>query len=145
MIKRISRRNGGNSSVPILIAVLIFMVLSASVADISRIFILREQTKNAADSISLSVAQEMFFFDYHALDRIAESMAAKHKCELESLDIDGNTVSVTVSGKVKLLFLDRLKHKDVWTVRSGSSVEVIYPWDMRSGLCRYYEFNLKDK
>ena len=56
--------------------------------DVCRILILREQTRNAADAISLAVAQEMIFFEYRALDIIAEKIADRHRCRLESLNID---------------------------------------------------------
>ncbi len=62
MIKARRWRQDGSSAVMILVMVIIFLVLFAGVLDVCRIIIYRENTKNAADAISLAVAQEMVFF-----------------------------------------------------------------------------------
>ena len=135
----------GSSTVVILIMIIIFLVLFAGVLDVCRIFICRENTRNAADAVSLAVAQEMVFFEYHhELESIAEEMARRHRCRLESLNITYDKATASVVSEIKLLLLDRFGD-DVWNVRSVSSTEVTYPWDGRLGLYRYYEFSFMDE
>lgn len=133
----------GSSAVVILVMVIVFLVLSVSVMDICRILICRERTRNAADAISLAVAQEMVFFEYRELDSIAEKMAGRYGCRLESLNITYDMVTVSAVSDIKLLLLDRFRD-DVWNVRSASSTEITYPWDRRLGLYRNYEFSFMD-
>ena len=133
----------GSSTVVILIMIIIFLVLFAGVLDVCRILICREHTRNAADAVSLAIAQEMVFFEYHELESIAEKMARRHRCRLESLNMTYDMTTVSVVSEIKLLLLDRFGD-DVWNVRSVSSTEVTYPWDVRLGLYRYYEFSFMD-
>ena len=135
-------RQDGSSAVVILIMIIIFLVLFASVLDVCRILICREHTRNAADAISLAVAQEMIFLEYRELDNIAEKMVGRYRCRLESLNITYDTVTVSTVSEIKLLLLDRFRD-DAWNIRSASSAEVTYPWDRRLGLYRYYEFNFR--
>lgn len=134
----------GSSAVVILVMVIVFLVLSVSVLDVCRILICRERTRNAADAISLAVAQEMVFFEYRELDSIAEEMAGRYRCRLESLNITYDMVTASAVSDIKLLLLDRFRD-DLWNVRSVSSAEITYPWDRRLGLYRYYEFGFMDK
>ncbi len=143
-MKAVKQRQDGSSAVMILVLVIIFLVLFAGVLDVCRILIYRENTKNAADAISLAVAQEMVFFEYRELNRIAEKMAIRYRCRLESLNINYDMVTVSAASEIKLFLLDRFRD-DVWNIRSVSSVEVIYPWDGRLRLYRYYEFSFTDK
>ena len=140
MIYKRKGRQDGNSAVVILVMVIFFMVLFAGILDVCRILICRERTRNAADAISLAVAQELIFFEYRELDIIAEKMAGRYKCRLESLNITYDTVTVSTASDIKLLLLDRFRD-DIRNVRSASSTEIIYPWDRRLGLYRYYEFS----
>ena len=140
MIYKRKGRQDGNSAVVILVMVIFFMVLFAGILDVCRILICRERTRNAADAISLAVAQELIFFEYRELDIIAEKMAGRYKCRLESLNITYDTVTVSTASDIKLLLLDRFRD-DIRNVRSASLTEIIYPWDRRLGLYRYYEFS----
>ena len=144
MIRAIRWRQDGSSAIMILVMVIIFLVLFAGVLDVCRIIIYRENTKNAADAISLAVAQEMVFFGYRELDSIAEKMAGMYRCRLGSLNITYNRVTASAVSDIRLLLLDRFRD-DVWNIRSVSSVEITYPWDRRLGLYRYYEFSFTDK
>ena len=144
MIKVRRGRQDGSSAVVILIMIIIFLILFASVLDVCRILICRERTRNAADAISLAVAQEIFFFEYQELNSIAEKMAGSYRCRLESLNITYDMVTVSAVSEINLLFLDRFRG-EVWNVGSVSSAEITYPWDRRLGLYRYYEFSLTDK
>ncbi|MFC2159109.1 pilus assembly protein TadG-related protein [Actinomycetota bacterium] len=142
----ISARRGrqeGSSAVVILIMIIIFLILFAGIFDVCRILMYREHTRNAADAISLAVAQEMVFFEYRELNSIAEKMAGNYRCRLESLNITYDLVTVSVVSEIKLLLLDRFRD-DVWNVESVSSAEITYPWDTRLGLYRYYEFSFTD-
>ena len=140
MIYKRKGRQDGNSAVVILVMVIFFLVLFTGILDVCRILICRERTRNAADAISLAVAQELIFFEYRELDIIAEKMAGRYKCRLESLNITYDTVTVSTASDIKLLLLDRFRD-DIRNVRSASSTEIIYPWDRRLGLYRYYEFS----
>jgi hypothetical protein len=144
MIKIRRVRQDGSSAVVILIMIVIFLVLFASVLDVCRILIYREHTKNAADAISLAVAQEIIFFEYRKLESIAEKMAGNHRCRLELLNITYDMVTVSAVSDINLLLLDRFRD-DVWSVRSVSSAKITYPWDTGLGLYRYYEFSFMDK
>jgi hypothetical protein len=144
MIKARRGRQDGSSTVVVLIMIIIFLVLFASVLDVCRILIYREHTRNAADAIALAVAQEIIFFEYRELDGIAEKMAGKYRCKLESLNITYDMVTVSAVSEIKLLLLDRFKD-DVWSIKSVSSAKITYPWDRRLGLYRYYEFSFTDK
>jgi len=144
MIRAIRWRQDGGSAIMILVMVIIFLVLFAGVLDVCRIIIYRENTKNAADAISLAVAQEMVFFGYRELDSIAEKMAGMYRCRLGSLNITYDRVTASAVSDIRLLLLDRFRD-DVWNIRSVSSVEITYPWDRRLGLYRYYEFSFTDK
>ena len=143
VIKIIRGRQDGSSAVVILVMILVFLVLFTGILDVCRILICRERTRNAADAAALAVAQEMVFFEYQELESIAEKMARRHRCRLESLNIAYDMVTVSMVSEIKLLLLDRFTG-DVWNIRSASSAEVIYPWDRRLGLYRYYEFNFMD-
>ena len=144
MIKVRRGRQDGSSAVVILIMIIIFLVLFASVLDVCRILICREHTRNAADAISLAVAQEIFFFEYWELDSIAEKMAGSYRCRLGSLNITYDVVTVSATSEINLLFLDRFRG-EVWNVGSVSSTKITYPWDRQLGLYRYYEFSFTDK
>ena len=143
VIKERRGRQDGNSAIVILVMVIVFLVLFASVLDVCRILICRERTRNAADAAALAVAQEMVFFEYQELESIAGKMVDSHKCRLKSLNITYDMVTVSAVSEIKLLLLDRFTD-DAWNIRSASSAEVIYPWDRRLGLYRYYEFNFMD-
>ncbi len=144
MIRAIRWRQDGSSAIMILVMVIIFLVLFAGVLDVCRIVIYRENTKNAADAISLAVAQEMVFFGYRELDSIAEKIAGMYRCRLGSLNITYDRVTASAVSDIRLLLLDRFRD-DAWNIRSVSSVEITYPWDRRLGLYRYYEFSFTDK
>jgi len=141
VIKIIRGRQDGSSAVVILVMILVFLVLFTGILDVCRILICRERTRNAADAAALAVAQEMVFFEYQELESIAEKMARRHRCRLESLNITYDMVTVSAVSEIKLL--DRFTG-DAWNIRSASSAEVIYPWDRRLGLYRYYEFSFMD-
>ncbi len=143
VIKERRGRQDGNSAIVILVMVIVFLVLFASVLDVCRILICRERTRNAADAAALAVAQEMVFFEYQELESIAGKMVDSHSCRLESLNITYDMVTVSAVSEIKLLILDRFTG-DAWNIRSASSAEVIYPWDRRLGLYRYYEFSFMD-
>ncbi|MCJ7665199.1 MAG: pilus assembly protein TadG-related protein [Actinobacteria bacterium] len=134
----------GNSAIIVLVIVIVLLVLFAGILDVCRILISRERTRNAADAISLAVAQEMIFLEYQGLDIIAKEMACRHGCRLESLNVTYDMVTVSAVSEVELLFLDKIWHGGLKTIRSISAAEITYPWDSRLGLCRYYGFNFMD-
>ena len=141
MISRRKSGQDGSSAIVVLVIVIVFLVLFAGVLDVCRILAVRERTRNAADAISLAVAQEMIFLEYQGLEIIAVQMAGRHGCRLESLNITYEGVTVSVAREIELLVLNRLRHRETWTIKSASAAEVTYPWDRGLGLCRYYEFN----
>ncbi len=141
MISRKKSGQDGSSAIVVLVIVMIFLVLFAGVLDVCRILAVRERTRNAADAISLAVAQEMIFHEYQGLDIIAVQMAGRHGCRLESLNITYEGVTVSVASEIELLIMKRFWHSSAVIIRSESAAEVTYPWDKRLGLCRNYEFN----
>lgn len=145
MISRKRYGQDGSSAVVMLVIAIVFLVLFAGILDVCRIFTGRESTRNAADAISLAVAQEMIFLEHQGLEIIAVQMAGRHGCRLESLNITYDTVTVSVVSEIELLLLDRFRHSGIWIIRSASAAEATYPWDSRLGTCRYYEFNFTDR
>lgn len=135
----------GSSAIVVLVMVMTFLVLFAGILDVCRILAIRERTMNAADAISLAVAQEMIFLEYHGLEIIAVQMAGRHGCRLESLNITYERIEVSVVSEVELLIMKRFWQRGTGIVRSVSAAEVTYPWDRGLGLCRYYEFNFMDR
>jgi hypothetical protein len=141
MVSRGKSGQAGSSAILVLVMVMVFLVLFAGVLDVCRILAVRERTRNAADAISLAVAQEMIFCQYQELDIIAVQMAGRHGCRLESLNITYEEVTVSVVSEVELLIMKRFWDRGIGIIRSVSAAEVTYPWDKRLGLCRYYEFS----
>ena len=137
-------RQDGSSTVLVLVMVIIFLVLFAGILDVCRVLIYRENTRNAADAISLAITQEMIFLEYLELDIMVNELTGKYKCRLEFLNITYDMVSVSAVSNVELLLLDRLRHDNKWMVRSMSAAKVTYPWDGRLGLYEYYEFSFKN-
>ncbi len=141
MVSRGKSGQAGSSAIVVLVIVMVFLVLFAGVLDVCRILAVRERTRNAADAVSLAIAQEMIFCQYQELDIIAVQMAGRHGCRLESLNITYEEVTVSVVSEVELLIMKRFWQGGTRIIRSASAAEVTYPWDRGLGLCRYYEFN----
>ncbi len=137
--KAIRRQNGSSTLFAISLALVCIFVLLA-LFDLCSIFIIREQTKDVSESISLAIAQQLLFFEPDELILMAEKMAASRYCSLTVFNIGYDRIEVSVERKAEFAILDRIGLSRFKTVRSSSSVEIIYPWDRDLGLCRYYEF-----
>ena len=135
----------GSSAVVVLVIAIALLILFAGILDVCRILVARERTRNAADAISLAVAQEMIFHKYQGLDIIAAEIAGRYGCRLESLNVTYDMVTVSVVSEIELLIPERFWHSGTGTIMAVSAAEVTYPWDRRLGLCRYYEFNFIDR
>jgi len=140
LLSNITKGQKGSSAIFAisLAAVCIFLLLG--LFDLCSIYILREQTKNVSESISLALAQELLFFDRDELSRAAGEMAASEGCSLAACNIGYDGIEVSVEREAEFTVLDRIGLSRFKTVRSSSSVEIVYPWDRGLGLCRYYEF-----
>jgi len=130
----------GNLSILMAFLTLIAAILFVSVFDIFSLYIAREHTKNASDSIALALAQNLLFFDEDEIIMIADEISKKNDCEIDSVKLGYEEIAVTTVKKVKFLFAGVvLKNSD--TVYSTSRVKVTYPWDERFKNCDWFEFD----
>ncbi len=74
LLENLKAKNKGNISFLTLAVVVIFTVLFLLIFDLCRIFIAREETKNASDAASLAVAQNLLFFENLNCNKIARPM-----------------------------------------------------------------------
>lgn len=139
-LNKIIRRQKGSSTLFAIILVLVCIFLLLALFDLCSTYIIREQTKEASEAIALAIAQELLFFNRYELILMAEKIAASRHCSLAACNIDYDRVEVSVERKTELAVLDRIGLSKFKTVRSDSSVKIIYPWDRELKLCRHYEF-----
>ncbi len=140
LLSKIIRIQKGSSTIFATVLVMVCIFLLLALFDLCSIYIIREQTKEASEAISLAIAQQLLFFDRDGLILKAEKMAAGRDCSLAACSIDYDRIEVSVERKTELAVLDSIGLSRFKTVRSSSSVKIIYPWDRELGLCRYYEF-----
>lgn len=140
LLKRLKTNNNGNISLPVLAAVIIFSILFMVIFDICRIFTAREETKNASDSASLAVVQNLLFFEERDCSRIAGEVARSSNCTLIECIYDYDDVTVTVEKDIRFILINRFTGHCA-RVKSTSRAKVIYPWDERFNYCNSYEFS----
>ncbi|MCD4670950.1 MAG: hypothetical protein K8S14_10950 [Actinomycetia bacterium] len=143
LLSNITKGQKGSSAIFAisLAAVCIFLLLG--LFDICSIYILREQTKDVSEAIALALAQELLFFDQDELNLAAGEMAGGKGCSLAACNIGYDGIEISVERKVELAILDRIGLSRFKTVRSSSSVKIIYPWDRSLGSCHYYKFGYR--
>ncbi len=140
LLKNLKIQNGGNISILILTAVLVFAVLFLLMFDLCNIFIAREVTKNASDAASLAVAQNILFLENLNLNEIAGKTAGMSGCILVECKCDYDEVLVTVEKELDFILIGRLM-PGYGRVRSTSKARVIYPWEEQFDYCRSYRFS----
>ena len=139
LLKELNTQNRGSISFFVLAVVIIFSILFLFIFDLCQIFVAREETKNAADAVSLAVAQNLLFFEDSYCNMIAEELARKNNCVLVEYSYDYDNVIVTVEKTPDFVLIDKFMTKNS-SIRSTSKTNVIYPWDDRFGYCKTYEF-----
>ena len=144
-IKQFSAINGSsfsNGSISIFAIVLttIFALIFLLAVDLCRIFVAREITKNAADAASLSVAQNLMFFENMDCEDVAEKIVKEHGCILTSCICAYDEVIVVAEKKIKFILIDKFA-SDGSIIQSASRTKVIYPWDDYFDYCRSYKFD----
>jgi hypothetical protein len=130
----------GNLSILMAFLTIIAALLFVSVFDIFQLYIAREHTKNASDAIALALAQNLIFFDDHEIFLIADEISKKNNCEIDSIELGYEEITVTTVKIVKFMFAGRI-FKNSNTVYSISRVKVTYPWDERFKNCDSFVFD----
>jgi len=134
--------NKGNISMLALFLTMFFAFLFMVCIDLCRIYIARELTKDAADATSLSIAQNLLFFENFDYKNAAEEISSKNKCELVQCYLDYDEVVVSMEKKLNFILIDKF-FQESCTVKSTSKARIIYPWDDYFGFCKNYEFNFE--
>ncbi len=138
-LKRIKSNNKGNISFLALTTILIFSFLFLLIFDICQIFVAREATRNAADSIALSIAQDLLFLEENEIKQMAIEAAAENGCTISGIKYDYDIVEVEVEKELKFIALGKL-FPGYDSVRSASKTQVIFPWDDEFGYLKSYRF-----
>jgi len=140
-IKNKNKRNSkGNISMLALFLTMFFAFLFMVCIDLCRIYIARELTKDAADAASLSIAQNLLFFENFDYKNAAEEISSKNKCELVECYLEYDEVVVIMEKKLNFILINKL-FPESCTVKSISKTKIIYPWDDYFGFCKNYDFN----
>jgi hypothetical protein len=133
------RNTKGNLSILMALVTIIAALLFINVFDLFQLYFAREHTKNASDSIALAVAQNLLYFEEDEIFIIADELSKKNDCDIDSIKISYEEITVTTVKKVKFIFAGRiLKNSSI--VYSTSKVKVTYPWDERFKNCDWFEF-----
>ena len=132
-------KSSGNISILALAAVLITGFTMAALFDCCRIFAARSQAKNASDSITLAIAQNLLFFDEESMLEIAKDIAYRSNCNITEVQVTYDEVTVKIEKSVHFILIDKLGYWDC-KVFSSSSSKVIFPWDQVWGMCDIYKF-----
>ncbi|MBU4293961.1 MAG: Tad domain-containing protein [Actinobacteria bacterium] len=135
-------KDKGNISMLALFLTIFFAFIFMVCIDLCRIYIARELTKGAADAASLSIAQNLLFFENFDYKNAAEEISSKNKCELVECYLDYDEVVVSMEKKLNFILINKF-FPESCTVKSISKTKIIYPWDDYFGFCKNYEFNFE--
>ncbi len=130
----------GNISIISLISIAVVAFIFFILTDICRIFIIREMTKNTADAIALSCAQDILFFEVDKTESLAQDMAERNSCKLLEIKIFYDRVFVSVEKELHFVMLKSF-YPEGCTISSSSSATVIFPWDESFEYCDSYLFS----
>ncbi len=122
LLNKVIRRQKGSSALFAIVLALVCIFLLLALFDLCSTYIIREQTKEVSEAISLAIAQELLFFDQYELVLMAEKMAAGRYCSLAACNIGYDRIEVSIERKTELAVLDRIGLSRFKTVRSSSSV-----------------------
>jgi hypothetical protein len=134
--------NKGNISMFALFLTVFFAFLFMACIDLCRIYIARELTKDAADAASLSIAQNLLFFENFDYQNAAEEISSKNRCELVRCYLEYDEVVVIMEKKLNFILINKFFQKSC-NVQSTSKTKIIYPWDDSFGFCKNYDFNFE--
>lgn len=137
LLKKIKSNNKGNISFLAITAVLIVSLLFLLIFDASQIFVAREVTRNTADSIALSIAQDLLFFDENRIKEEAVEIAAERGCSISGIKYEYDIVKVEVSKELKFIILDKF-FPGYKKVISASRSQIVFPWDDELGYVKSY-------
>ena len=132
----------GSISLLALFLTIFFAFIFMLCIDLCRIYVARELTKNAADSASLSIAQNLLFFENFDYESTAKKISSGNNCELAECYLDYDEVVVITEKKVSFILVDKF-FPEHCTVKSTSKAKIIYPWDDYFGFCKSYEFDFE--
>lgn len=134
--------NKGNISMLALFLTMFFAFLFMACIDLSRIYVAREITKGAADAASLSIAQNLLFFENFDYKNTAEEISNKNKCDLVECYLDYDEIVVIMEKKLNFILINKFFPENC-IIQSISKAKIIYPWDDYFGFCKNYEFNFE--
>jgi len=135
-------KDNGNISILALFLIMFFAFLFMVCIDLCRIYIARELTKNTADAASLSIAQNLLFFENYDYKNAAEEISNSNKCELVECYLDYDEAVVIMGKKLNFVLISKFFPKSC-IVKSTSKAKIIYPWDNYFGFCKDYEFSFE--
>ncbi len=130
----------GNVSLTVMTSAVLLFVFFFILFDLTRIFVAREQTKNASDAAVLAAAQNLIYFDQDKSRAIARKAAGEHGCRLVYIEVGYDEVIVCAEIEPDLALIDRFFPQGL-RIQSVSSAKVLYPWDHGFGYCSYYQFD----
>jgi len=130
----------GNVSLILMSATVLLFIFFLILFDLCRVFVAREETKNASDAAVLAVSQNLLYFDNLECRRIAQDVTAEYGCSLVYLEIGYDEVKACTEKELSLFVVDRFLTGSA-RVRSVSRSRVIYPWDFKFNYCKYYKFD----
>ncbi len=136
------RKQKGNVSLILMVSTVLIFIFFLILFDLTRIFVAREQTKNASDSAVLAAAQNLIYFDRGKAESIAQKAVGEHGCSLVYLKIEYDEIEACTEKEPRLIILGYFLSQGT-KVRSVSRSRVIYPWDHSFNYCDYYKFDFR--
>ncbi|MGM0366040.1 MAG: pilus assembly protein TadG-related protein [Actinomycetota bacterium] len=136
------RGQRGNISLILMAATVLLFIFFLVLFDVCRIFVAREETKNASDSAVLAASQNLLYFDKDQCRSIAGEVVKEYGCSLIYLEIGYDEIEACAEKELNLFIAHRFVGGDS-RVRSVSRSRVIYPWDWRFNYCEYYKFDFR--
>ena len=132
----------GNITIFTVIFVIVCIFMLLSLFDMCLVYIVREDTKMVSEAIALAIAQELLFFEYEGIEKLAEDIAMQNGMYLSEIIIEYDTVEVSLEKNINLAILDRIGMGNLKTVRSSSRASLWRkgrnptPWTMPSNSIR---------
>ena len=136
------RKQTGNVSLIIMVSAVLLFLFFFILFDLTRIFVAREQTKNASDAAVLAAAQNLIYFDQDKSRAIARKVVNEHGCRLVYIQIGYDEVIACAEVEPNLTLIDRFFAQGLY-IQSVSRSKVLYPWDHGFGYCSYYQFDYR--
>jgi len=134
----IFKSDAGNISILFLVILSLLLVFFIFLFDCLNIFITRERTKNASDSLSLAISQNVLSFKQDNINDILLAHPDFKKIDDVNVKLSYDEVTVKCSKKINTLIIGKLFFID--SVSSISKTKITYPWDEYFGDCKRYKF-----